>query len=90
MNVRWVGAAVGVTLVVAVPAASFAAPWNEPSSNASCVGTLSVFNQAHPEVFGTRSEVAHSVKAGATAEGIPPGAFYSFIAGAHGSVEQCP
>jgi hypothetical protein len=90
MNVRCVGAGLGVTLLVAVPSAASAAPPNEPSGRASCIGTLSVFNQAHPEQFGTRKEVAHDFITGAAAEGISPGEIYTFYARAHGTVEQCP
>ena len=81
-------AVAGAALVV-TPAAS-AAPPNEPNGRASCIGTLSVFNQAHPEVFGTRSDVAHDFIAGAAAEGFPPGEIYRFFAAAHGTLEQCP
>ena len=90
MNGKWVGAVLGVTLLAAAPATSFAAPPNEPSGHASCVGTLSVFNQAHPEVSGSRSEIAHLFIEEAAAEGIPPGQIYTFFAKAHGTVEQCP
>jgi hypothetical protein len=44
MNGKCVGAVMGVALLAAAPATSFAAPPNEPSGNASCSGTLSVFN----------------------------------------------
>ena len=77
------------TAVVAVPTIAQAAPPNEPSDHASCVGTLSVFNQAHPEVFGARSEVAHDFLEVAAAEGIPPGEIYTSFAHAHGTVAQC-
>ena len=90
MNVKWVGAGLGVMFLVLAPSAASAAPPNEPSGHASCIGTLSVFNQAHPEFFGTRSDIAHDFIAGAAAEGIAPGEIYAFYARAHGTVEQCP
>jgi hypothetical protein len=77
------------TAAVAVPTIAQAEPPNEPSDHASCTGTLSVFNQAHPEVFGTRSDVAHGFIEQAAAEGIPPGEIYTSFAQAHGTVEQC-
>jgi hypothetical protein len=80
----------GVALLAAAPATAFAAPPNEPSGNASCSGTLSVFNQAHPEVYGSRSSIARGVAEGAGAGGTPPGEFYTYFAHAHGTVEQCP
>lgn len=90
MNAKWVGVGLGVTLLTVAPSAAYAAPPNEPSGRASCIGTLSVFNQAHPEFFGTRADIAHDFIAGAAAEGIPPGEIYTFYARVHGTVEQCP
>ena len=90
MKVEWFGAGLGVTLLVTAPSAAFAAPPNEPSGRASCVGTLSVFNQAHTEVHGTLSDVARRFIADAAAQGIPPGEIYTFFARAHGTVDQCP
>jgi len=90
MNVRSIGAGLGVTLLIGAPSAASAAPPNEPSGRASCVGTLSVFNQAHPEDVGTRSDIAHAFIEGAAEDGIPPGQTYAFFAQAHGTVEQCP
>jgi hypothetical protein len=77
------------TAAVAVPTIAQAEPPNEPSDHASCAGTLSVFNQAHPEFFGSRSDIAHEFIEEATAEGIPPGEIYTFFAEAHGGVEHC-
>lgn len=90
MNVKWLGAGLVAAALVAAPSAAFAAPPNEPNGHASCLGTLSVFNQANPEVFGSRSDIAHDFIAGAAGDGIPPGWIYAFFAGFHGSVEQCP
>ena len=89
MSGKCVGAVLGAVLLAA-PATSLAAPPNEPSANASCVGTLSVFNEAHPEVFGTRSDVAQFFIEEAAAEGIPPGEIVTGFAQAHGTVETCP
>ena len=77
-------------MLAAAPATSFAAPPNEPSGNASCSGTLSVFNQANPDVFGDRASIATSIAAEFAETGNPPGEFYTFFAQAHGTVEQCP
>lgn len=55
----------------------------------SCVGTLSVFNQQNPEVFGSRSDVALAFIALANQLGITPGAIYTIFADAHGSVAFC-
>lgn len=90
MHSKWVGAGLGITLLITAPSAASAAPPGEPSGHASCLGTLSVFNQAHPEVFGSRSDIAHDFVEWAAAEGIPPGAIYAFFAQVHGTVEQCP
>jgi hypothetical protein len=79
-----------VAAAIAVPTIARADPPNEPSDHASCVGTLSVFNQAHPEFAGTRSDVAHAFIQEAAAEGIPPGEIYTSFAHVHGAVEQCP
>jgi hypothetical protein len=80
---------VAATAAVAVPTIAQAEPPNGPSDQASCAGTLSVFNVAHPEVFGSRSDVAHDFLEDADAEGIPPGQIYTSFAHAHGTVEQC-
>jgi hypothetical protein len=77
------------TAAVAVPTIAQAAPPNEPSDHASCVGTLTVFNAAHPEVLGTRSDIAHGFIDEAAAGGFPPGEIYSYIAQFHGPLEQC-
>ncbi|MET1082080.1 MAG: hypothetical protein ABWY12_03385 [Burkholderiales bacterium] len=89
MKGKCVGAVICVALLAAAPATSFAAPPNEPSGDASCNGTLSVFNQTHPEVFGTRSSVSHGVIDESAATGTPPGEFFAFFAQVHGTAEQC-
>jgi hypothetical protein len=89
MKAKSVGTVLGVALLAAAPATSSAAPPNEPSAHASCVGALSVFNEAHPEVLGTRSDVAQQFVELAAAEGIPPGEIYTNFAETHGTVEQC-
>jgi hypothetical protein len=89
MKAKCVGAILGAALFASAPAASFAAPSNEPSGNASCVGALSVFNEAHPEFFGTRSDVAHAFIEEAAAAGIPPGQIYTGFAQTHGTVHTC-
>jgi hypothetical protein len=90
MKGKVVRAILGVALLAAAPATSFAAPPNEPSAHASCVGALSVFNEAHPEIFGTRSDVAHNFIEQAAAAGIPPGEIYTGFAQTHGTAETCP
>ena len=90
MKAKCVGAVIGVALFAAAPATSFAVPPNEPNGHASCVGTFSVFFQAHPEVEGSRSEHAHLIREIATAMGVPPGEIYSFYSQLHGTLEQCP
>ena len=90
MNLIWVGAGLGVTLLVTAPSAAFASPPNAPNDRASCVAAASVFNQAHPEVYGTRSDVAHDFIAAAAEEGFPPGEIYAFFAHQHGTLAQCP
>jgi len=85
----FIASLVAATAAVAVPTIAQAQPPNEPSDQASCVGTLSVFNQAHPEVFGSRSDVSHGFIEEAANEGISPGAIFAGFAHAHGTVEQC-
>jgi hypothetical protein len=91
MNQRhlFVAGLTAATAVVALPTIALAAPPNPPSDHASCAGTLSVFNQAHPEAVGTRSEIAHEFIEVAAEEGISPGAIYSSFAQVHGTAEQC-
>ena len=90
MKAKCVGAVIGVALLAAAPATSFAVPPNEPNGHASCVGTLSVSFQAHPEVDGSRSDHASEIIELAAARGIPPGEIYAFYAQLHGTLEQCP
>lgn len=61
----------------------------QPNESASCVGSLSVFNQQHPLVFGTRSDIAHLFKQIADAIGITPGAIVSSFAHRHGAAADC-
>lgn len=62
----------------------------QPDEHASCVGTLTVFNTQHPEVFGTRADLAHDIKQFSDATGTTPGAIVSSIAHEHGgSVGEC-
>lgn len=88
MKGKCVGAIVGATLL-ATAGTALADPSNEPSANASCVGALSVFNQAHPEVFGSRSEVAHLFLGIAAGANVPPGAIYTPFAHDHGTAATC-
>ncbi len=90
MKAKCVGAVIGVALLAAAPATSLAVPPNEPNGHASCVGTLSVSFQAHPEVDGSRSSHAHQIIGIAAAMGIPPGEIYTRYAQLHGTLEQCP
>ena len=89
MKGKCIGAILGVALLAAAPATALAAPPNQPNDNAGCVGTLSVFNQAHPEVFGTRSDIAHIFIDEAAGQGITPGQIYTGYAQTHGTVETC-
>ena len=77
------------TAAVAVPTIAEAEPPNEPNPHANCVGTLSVYNQAHPEFAGTRSDIAHEFVEEGAAQGIPPGEIYTSFAEEHGTFEQC-
>ena len=88
MKGKCVGAIVGAA-VLATAGTAPAEPPNEPSANASCVGALSVFNQAHPEVFGSRSEVAHLFLGIAEGANVPPGAIYTPFAQDHGPAASC-
>ena len=90
MKGKYVGAVIGVALLAAAPATSSAAPPNEPNAAASCIGILSVFNQAHPEVFGSRASIALGTVELAAEFGFPPGEFYTGFAQVHGPREQCP
>jgi hypothetical protein len=85
---KCVGAVITAAMLAA-PSAALAAPSNTPSANASCAGSGSVFNQAHPEVFGSRSHVAHAFIDIAAVAGIPPGAIYTGFAQTHGVAETC-
>jgi len=57
-----------------------------PDAHASCVGILSWANTHHVPNFPTRAEISHLVKS----FGLPPGAFFSYVAGFHeGSIFDC-
>ena len=90
MKGKFTGAVIGVALLAAAPATSFAVPPNEPNGHASCIGTFSVSFQAHPEIEGSRSDHAHLINELAAARGISPGEIYRHYAQLHGTLEQCP
>jgi len=90
MRGKFTGAALGVALLAAAPTTAFAVPPNEPNGHASCIGTLSVSFQAHPEIEGSRSDHAHLINELAAARGITPGEIYRRFAHLHGTLEQCP
>ena len=57
-----------------------------PDAHPSCVGILSWANTHHVAGFPTRAEISHLVKS----FGLPPGAFFSYVAGFHeGSIFDC-
>jgi hypothetical protein len=78
------GVVATATLAVAAPAVGA-----EPNEKASCAAKLTVFNTEYPEVFGTRADVAHQLKADASAIGVSPGHFVSTIATRSTPLEDC-
>jgi len=86
---RLLAATAIATAVLLGAAAPTVATHFGPDPHASCVGTLTTNNTHHPEGL-TRADIAHLVKAGSDTLGLPPGAFYSFVADLHlGSVVAC-
>ena len=90
MKGKFTGAVIGVALLAAAPATALAVPPNEPNGHASCIGTLSVSFQAHPEIEGSRSDHARLINELAAARGLSPGEIYRRFAHLHGTLEQCP
>ena len=80
---------VAVTLVGLAVSGAASVVEAAPSDDASCVAKLSVLNTRHPELFGTRADVAHDIKAETEAIGLMPGAFVSMVAQRSAPVEDC-
>ena len=80
----------GAAVILGTSGPALGSGGSPPDAHASCVGILTWANTHHVEGFPTRAEISHFVKTTTAALGLPPGAFFSLVAGLHlESIPDC-